>query len=379
MTTKKIIFLTILPIFIIFSLFATFFVYSKIQTSKKNKTTSLSELPKLNTNINSLDHLKATQFVEQNTPSAFGVDTPDSQGALGVNKKTGQYSSVRWQMETYSLTIKALTTQKDQDFDNLNKVINYSFSHQLEDGSFEFAVPKNLVGTQKTPNEGDLASGAAFYLSTLGSSLDLIQNNLNLVQKSAKGKDLLNNLENLKPKFELSLKWLSSKSEILKIYDSKAPNRLMFDALAYYGLGKYLQKTEAKSLGLEFINLSLKLQNDSGIFDENGFDSSYQAVNMLKLQQFYFLIKDDSNVETKKILESIKKATDIELTKILSTGEISTEGNGRVFDGGETFLGKEKQIAVPTVVQAFGLSAYIFNDQNYQLTSRKIYDFYRNK
>lgn len=149
--------------------------------------------------------------------------------------------------------------------------------------------------------------------------------------------------------------------------------------LAYYGLGKYLQKTEAKSLGLEFINLSLKLQNDSGIFDENGFDSSYQAVNMLKLQQFYFLIKDDSNVETKKILESIKKATDIELTKILSTGEISTEGNGRVFDGGETFLGKEKQIAVPTVVQAFGLSAYIFNDQNYQLTSRKIYDFYRNK
>lgn len=379
MTTKKITFLTILPIFVIFSLFATFSIYSKIQPSKKTKTTSLSELPKLSTNINQIDSLKAVQFVEQNTPSVFGVDTPDSQGALSINKKTGQYSSVRWQLETYSLTIKALTTQKDQDFDNLNKVINYSFSHQLEDGGFKFATPKNLIGTQKTPTEGDLASGAAFYLSALGSSLDLIQNNLELVQNSTKGKDLLNNLENLKPKFELSLKWLASKSEILKIYDSKAPNRLMFDALAYYGLGKYLQKSEAKSLGLEFINLALKMQNDSGVFDENGFDSSYQAVNILKLQQFYLLAKDTSDIDTKNILESIKKATDVELNKILPTGEISTEGNGRVFEGGETFLGQEKQIAVPTVVQAFGISAYLFNDQNYQLTSRKIYDFYNKK
>ena len=65
--------------------------------------------------------------------------------------------------------------------------------------------------------------------------------------------------------------------------------------------------------------------------------------------------------------------------RVLRSGEISTVGNSRVnsTDGGESFLGRKKDVDAGHTVEAFTLAAHYLNDSAYIDLAQQIVGFYR--
>jgi hypothetical protein len=64
------------------------------------------------------------------------------------------------------------------------------------------------------------------------------------------------------------------------------------------------------------------------------------------------------------------------MSRIKPTGEISTEGNSRVHAGGETFRGKEKQVAYTSVLIALWNMYYYSGKEEYNEFANKVLVFY---
>jgi hypothetical protein len=62
---------------------------------------------------------------------------------------------------------------------------------------------------------------------------------------------------------------------------------------------------------------------------------------------------------------------------VLSTGEISTQGNTRVYDGGEKFLGEEKKVAWKSTAIAFYIMKFLSGKSEYEIAANKLRTFYR--
>ncbi len=285
------------------------------------------------------------------TKLSQGVEQPSSDGALGRNKDG--YFHVRFQINMTSLSDFAVVSERHDALQHLLNTIKFSFDRQLTDGSFEFSPPDELVNSPSysPPVTGDLESGTAFYVSSLGLSLLSLQSSDWFVS-SQEIQPVREQIESLKPSFEKALDYLIGKKDILKQYDAKAPNRLLFDALAYYSLGKYLSRTDAQNIAFEFIGLALDLvDTDQGYFIEGGgWDSSYNGVAIKLAMELFSLIEDAGQKE--KLSNAIIPATTWQISRIKESGEVSTEGNTRVYEGGESFLGEEKGVDYVKIVRA---------------------------
>jgi hypothetical protein len=60
----------------------------------------------------------------------------------------------------------------------------------------------------------------------------------------------------------------------------------------------------------------------------------------------------------------------------LASGEISTVGNARVFDGGESFLGQEKEIAWKDTVFSFWYYFHLTQNADYKRLGDAVLIFY---
>lgn len=176
---------------------------------------------------------------------AIGVDNmrrlayanqPNTDGALSRNITA--YFHVRFQLSISTLSIYAMLTQNTSELEKAVKTMEYSFSYLKPDGEFQLIVPTSLANMPPA-TEGDLASGTAFFLSSLGLALSSMQES-SWFRTSAEAKPYRDRIERLRPRFELALKSFLNKRDILLKYDGQAPNRLLFDALAYQTLGTYL-------------------------------------------------------------------------------------------------------------------------------------------
>ena len=78
--------------------------------------------------------------------------------------------------------------------------------------------------------------------------------------------------------------------------DQNAPNRLFYDALAFYSLGKWLEDESLKEIGFEFAQLAINKKQPEGYFLEGGgWDCSYQGVaNQVGFNLFSILDSDES-------------------------------------------------------------------------------------
>ena len=102
------------------------------------------------------------------------------------------------------------------------------------------------------------------------------------------------------------------------------------------------------AVGKDFLARGMKLfRDEDGVFLEHGGgDSSYQAVNLLRLQEIVIHFPDP------RLEGKISKGIKWELTRIASDGTVTTEGNTRVHPGGEKFIGTEKQVNVGEITLA---------------------------
>lgn len=298
------------------------------------------------------------------------IDVPDIDGAMGRNKDG--YFHVRFQMGISGQADLATYSENVQALEYAIKSIEYSFQHQTANGDFQYIIPSDLSG--QSPNDADLASGVSFFLSSLGLALNNFDQST--WYNSASMLTYKSRIETLRPDIENASLWLLTKKNVLEIADENAPNRLLFNALAYYSLGKWLENDELKTTGIYFANKAISKQHPNGYFIEgDGWDSSYQGVGINVGFNLYSLLPDSEPLKT-TLWDCLSCATNWQKSRILVSGEISTQGNTRVYPGGEGFLGEEKRVDWLDTMIGFFMMSYLSNDSSYEIKANEIKNFY---
>ena len=171
------------------------------------------------------------------------------------------------------------------------------------------------------------------------------------------------------------LTYLLNHREYLEAADQLAPNRLLFNGLAFYTLGKILNHDQAVKVASSFINAAVQQVHQEGYFIESGgFDSSYNGVATALGLRLLLMGYDKDNLDTVS-----RKAILWQKSRISETGEILTTGNSRVkpSGGGESFLGRTKDVDAGHTVEAFMLASQFFSDQESVELASNVLTHYR--
>ncbi len=315
-----------------------------------------------------LSHENAMTRLPENLLAFFAkAQVPDTKGAVGRNRE--QYIHARFQYRIHHLADYAVRKQNAEAARYFIQAVEYGFQHQLDDGGFELKIPDDMKG--KSATRGDLASGAAFFLASAGSgALSLRQSSW--FQTSDETAPLRKRLDKFGEPMKRGAKFLSKEQETIAQYDATAPNRLMIDALAFQSLGVLFSDSDLIENADRFLARALEQQQEDGYFIEGGgFDSSYNGVSVAVGYRLALFRPNDAALR-----DALEKAIRWQETRVLDTGEIITEGNSRVFDGGESFLGKEKTVDVSHTVEAFALAYAFTRESHYLARAQMIAIFY---
>jgi hypothetical protein len=296
---------------------------------------------------------------------------PDAEGALGRNKNG--YFHVRFQMDIGYLATHAVRFENETTLAYFLQAVTYSFQHQLPAGDFELVIPTELISLGP-PTEGDLTSGIAFFLSALGPALVSLQQSTWFLQRTDPAVN--QKLATLQPQFIATLNYMKTKAEVLQAYDATAPNRLLFDAVAFYSMGLYLNDAEAKAIGLDFMQRAIAMQHESGYFIEgDGFDSSYNGV-ALRLGFSLLALLPPTDSTTSALAKCLACAVRWQTSRVTSAGEILLDGNTRVYPGGEEFLGVEKQVAWVDTLMSLYFAYALSGDDGFIRIAEAVEDYY---
>jgi hypothetical protein len=250
---------------------------------------------------------------------------PDANGMVGRNRDGGFKAAALQRGATLKLAIHAARGEREKTEQCWNAV-EATFAHQTPQGDF-----------------GDPPTSVAFWLCELNRALLVIA-------EGPLAADFNPRIEALKPKITRAAEWLLTQEGRLMKEDAHAPNRLFFDAEALLFTGKLVGDPDGEygAAGRRFLAAGMKLfrQEDGVFLEHDGADSSYQAVNLLRLQEILIRIPDE------RITSAVERGMAWELSRVGPDGTIATDGNTRVHPGGEKFMGVEKQVNVGEVALA---------------------------
>jgi F420-0:gamma-glutamyl ligase len=118
----------------------------------------------------------------------------------------------------------------------------------------------------------------------------------------------------------------------------------------------------------------LAKQGDNGVNPEaGGYDSSYQAVGLSYAQLWVMYFPKESTTSAVKTM--IDKGLAWELARILSDGEVNTEGNTRTgVEVGPS--GTIKTVDWRNVVDAFAWQFQTTGDPRWQVAGQKVAEYY---
>lgn len=289
-------------------------------------------------------------LVEQ---SALGPD-----GSLGRNR--AGYFHVRFQAGLHHWADAAVARSDAEAANQFVKALDYALGHEQDGGSFPAVIPPGLSGAG-APTQADLASGAAFFLASAGSGFLALRGSP-WFQRDPGLVAARDALSRAVPRLRAALGRLKTDRDLLARADARAPNRLLFDALAFVSLGQALGDPASIRIGLGFQAQALSLQSSAGFFVEGGgYDSSYNAVALAVGYRLLLLRPQDAGLS-----KALHRALDWEGTRIAPDGSLLTAGNSRVREGGERFLGAEKQVDVPHCAEALALAYAVTGEARWQ-------------
>lgn len=285
----------------------------------------------------------------------------DDNGAAGRNLEG--FLEVSTQRVAAKMIMRGIAHDDEGFVEKGMKAIEYGFAHQNEDGSFQYDPRVKELGA----NDADLLEAGAFFMQAVGHSYLL----LNQSRFSEKYRERLSSLE---PNIRSALSWLGNNRQTLLDKARHAPNRLVFDGLAFKLNGIILGDEDYQSIGDEFIRENLNTQRDDGVFVEHGgHDSSYQAVSLFKLQ-IYWMYSDEGELRD-RIASSVEKGMLWEKARIKDTGEVDVTGNTRTGNCQETFLGKCKDVSYPEVIMGFLYYAGISGEKEFEALAEKVMSY----
>jgi hypothetical protein len=249
-----------------------------------------------------------------------GGARPNADGMAGYNRDG--FKSPEFQCGAMHYLVRAVVRRDQRCIAEGWTAIDATFRYQTEEGGFS---------RQGAPHGGP--SSAAFWLAELDQAVLVLR-------ESEFGPKYKEQIERLVPKIHKAAQWLAQPryQARLKTDDADAPNRLLFDALAFGLSGVVTGDDELKRLGRRYVDLAMThFRESDGVFlEKGGPDSSYQAVAALKLQVWAIYFPD------KKLDAAIDKAVRWELGRVGPDGRIDTSGNTRTGQGQEHWRGHEK-------------------------------------
>jgi hypothetical protein len=256
-----------------------------------------------------------------------GGARPNADGLVGHNQEG--FRSPAFQCGAMHSMIRAVVRRDRQAIDEGWRAIAAAFREQTEPGGF---------GRPGAPHGGP--SAAAFWLAELDQAVLVLQQS----DLAAKYQD---RIDAMKPKILRAARWLAEPrhQQRLQRDDADAPNRLLFDALAY-GLSGVLGNDDSlKQTGRRFVDLAMgrRRQSDGVFLEKGGADSSYQATATLKLQVWTLYFPD------KKLDSAVEQAVRWELGRIGPDGQVSVAGNTRTGLGQEQWQGHDKDVNLSEV------------------------------
>jgi hypothetical protein len=213
------------------------------------------------------------------------------------------------------------------------------------DGEVVSEIPPDTpAGAVLTP--GDRASAAAFFLADACPAMLALRENPGKrsiidAEKRQRVKDALGR----------AIGWLVGQAAALEAVDRRAPNRLLYDALAYQSCGALAGNDAATSMSVRFTGLALAQTRDDGVFvEKGGSDTTYQAVSVrLALD---LLLTGYAGGDAARLNAAWQRGAIWLGNRIGQDGRIDSSANTRTCKGGEAFLGVEKKVWPPGVYGA---------------------------
>ncbi len=279
-----------------------------------------------------------------------GQSAPNQQGLSGQNKRYGRMVSARFQMGVGLLARLGVEVGDARLATSGLVGIEAGLATVDPNGVVVSAVPPDApIGS--TLKAQDVASAAAFFLG------DACQG-LSSLERAPAAWGLQARLDAARATVARALPWLDAQEEVLRRADGQAPNRLLFDARAFSTCGAFA-RLPRRPTAARFIDLALATQREDGVFVEGGgADTSYQGVAIAIGADL--LAADAAPCEA--LRAPVLRAALWLGGRVDSSGRINSTGNTRTCGGGESFLGRPKDLDLSHALR--GLAAVAVGSEN---------------
>jgi hypothetical protein len=286
-----------------------------------------------------------------------GGARPDANGMVSYNRDG--FKSPEFQAGAMHYLIRAVVRGDVRCVEEGFTAIDATFRYQTEKGGF------SRIGA---PHGGP--SAVAFWLADLSQAILIVQES----DLEPKYRD---RIAALKPKIRAAADWLALPryQDRLKNSDADAPNRLLFDALAYGLSGVLVEEDALKQIGRHFVDFAMtRYCAEDGVFlEKGGHDSSYQAVAALKLQIRIIHFPD------KKLEAATDRAMRWELGRIGDDGQVDVAGNTRTGLGQEQWMGHEKGVNLSEITLSLLYQYIRMGDAQFLAAARRIVEMRKSR
>ncbi len=275
-----------------------------------------------------------------------------SDGLIGGNRDWGAMYAARFQMGTGAALRVALQGGGTSDVLAAFGGIEVGLQCMAPSGALAARLPLT-VSFGREPAPIDVASGAAFYLGDACLGL--------LALEADPARDRLvpaARRRAVRGELAVAARWLATQSTVLLAGDAGAPNRLLFDARALAGCGLLTDDATVRTAANTFVSAWQQLVDPAGWFNEGGgWDTSYQAVS-LDIGMDVAMILPDGGPRA-SLLTGLRSGGAWLGARVRADGRVNNAGNRRTCEGGESFLGEPKSLALTSVVMGLAKVALI--------------------
>lgn len=294
-------------------------------------------------------------------------ERPNEHGAMGRNR--GGYIHARFQCYLHRHVDHAIATESAEPLRWFCEAAEYALQRQQPNGGFDFRLPPG-TSAQASPSETDLASGTAFFTASLATGLLELKRSRWFRETDSLVPERLRVMA-IQSQLSRSVQHVFQQRKLLRRADGAAPNRLLLDALALMAGGALVDRDEVLAAGREFLDRALKLVHDDGFFIEGGgYDSSYNGVATAIAYRIERLFPSD------RLAGIADRAMAWQMTRIEHSGQIMTDGNARVHQEGEHFLGRRKDVDVAFTLEAMALAYARKKDPQVLDLAQRVQRFY---
>ncbi|GAP93818.1 hypothetical protein [Leptolyngbya sp. NIES-2104] len=298
------------------------------------------------------------KYLYPNPSKLFQPSSPT--GASSANVRWEQGLSQKWYIEDQrnceDLIVGGLIRNDPAAIDRGFKMMQWGFDHQLSDGSF-----------------GDTSDGfhsASFFVQAVARSLLVLK-------QSPQAAQYADQIATYTPLVHRAARWMI-RPEIWRTGMAKNQPYTHRRYLVGAALGLTGRLTGDRNL-IDFSRVAiwegLNLQRSDGVNPEKGgYDSSYQMVGLVYAQ--HWLVYFPNDPLSWRVAAMINRGLAWERSRILPTGEISSDGNQRTAGQERTRVGAVKEVSHRSVIRGFAYWASVTGDQQWADLAEKIADYY---